>query len=62
MNEQIETGSESTKVGNASDPEKKVVVVLNDKIDVGRLMNACAHLAMGFGASRGSAQRSELLL
>jgi len=39
-----------------------VVVVLNDKIDVGRLMNACAHLAMGFGASRGSAQRSELLL
>jgi hypothetical protein len=30
---------------------KKLVAVLNEKVEPGRLMNALAHMAIGFGAS-----------
>jgi hypothetical protein len=47
---------------NPTNATKKVLIALNEKIDIGRLLNACAHLGMGFGASRDGDQRTELLL
>jgi hypothetical protein len=41
---------------------KRIVVVLNEKIEVGQLINAAAHLALGFGASRGPEDRADLKL
>jgi hypothetical protein len=40
----------------------RIVIVLNDKFDVGQLLNAAAHLALGFGASAGQDTRAALLL
>ncbi len=63
MDEKLATTSaESPAIDVSPAPVKKVVVVLNESIDVGRLMNACAHLAMGFGASRDSEEKRKLLL
>jgi hypothetical protein len=44
------------------DVDNRVVVVLNEKVDVGRLLNAAAHLALGFGASRTSEEKAALSL
>ena len=41
---------------------QKVVIVLNERIEAGRLLNAAAHLALGYGASRGESGRTELHL
>lgn len=63
MEEQHILPSPSNTIGNESAvPERRVVIILNEKIDTGRLMNVCAHLAMGFGASRTAEERAELLL
>src|SRR4051812_18788823 len=39
-------------VMNTQQQQKRIVVVLNEKVDKGRVINAAAHLALGFGASR----------
>jgi hypothetical protein len=41
---------------------EKVVIVLNERIEAGRLLNAAAHLALGYGASRGDSGQTELHL
>ncbi|MCX6585815.1 MAG: DUF2000 domain-containing protein [Acidobacteria bacterium] len=40
--------------------QMRIVIVLNETIDVGRLINAASHLAMGFGASRTPDEREAL--
>ena len=40
----------------------RIVIVLDEKVDIGRLLNAAAHLALGFGASTDEPTRSELRL
>ena len=40
----------------------RIILVLNEKVDLGRLLNATAHLALGFGASADEAVRKELKL
>lgn len=53
---QVSTGGSSATAG------KKVVIVVNEKLEAGRGMNVCAHLALGFGASREADQRADLRL
>jgi hypothetical protein len=40
----------------------RIVVVLNETTDTGRLLNVASHLALGFGASADNSTRAALLL
>jgi hypothetical protein len=44
----------------ASQP--RIVIVLNEKIEAGRIINAASHLALGFGASASQETRAALNL
>jgi hypothetical protein len=54
------TTSSNPTADYASQP--RIVIVLNEKIEAGRLINAASHLALGFGASASEATRDALNL
>ncbi len=42
--------------------QPRIVIVLNEKIEAGRIINAASHLALGFGASASEATRTAINL
>lgn len=62
INSELLPMSEEAKDAASSIPNAKVVIILNERVDAGRLMNACAHVALGFGASRTADQSASLRL
>jgi hypothetical protein len=52
----------TTDLQELESPLSRIVIVLNERIDAGRLLNAASHLALGFGASSDDSTRQALRL